>query len=59
MNGDVLTTLHYCDLLRHHQESGSILTIATRQRRIEIDYGVLHLGANGASRYTSTTRSPR
>jgi NDP-sugar pyrophosphorylase family protein len=43
MNGDVLTELHYCDLLRHHQEAGSILTIAVRQRTIKIDYGVLHL----------------
>jgi NDP-sugar pyrophosphorylase family protein len=47
MNGDVLTTLHYCDLLQHHQEAGSILTIATRQRPIKIDYGVLHLRGNG------------
>jgi NDP-sugar pyrophosphorylase family protein len=46
MNGDVLTTLDYRDLLRHHQEAGSILTVATRERPIKIDYGVLHLGTN-------------
>jgi NDP-sugar pyrophosphorylase family protein len=44
MNGDILTTLDYGDLLRDHQQSGSIVTIATRQRLIKIDYGVLHVG---------------
>jgi NDP-sugar pyrophosphorylase family protein len=43
MNGDVLSTLDYEDLLRYHKESGSVLTIATRQRQIKIDYGVLRL----------------
>jgi NDP-sugar pyrophosphorylase family protein len=43
MNGDVLSTLDYDDLLRYHKESGSILTIATLQRRIKIEYGVLRL----------------
>jgi NDP-mannose synthase len=43
MNGDVLTTLDYCDLLRHHREHGNILTIATHNRAIKIDYGMLHI----------------
>lgn len=43
MNGDVLTTLDYRDLLRHHREHGNILTIATHNRSIKIDYGMLHL----------------
>jgi NDP-sugar pyrophosphorylase family protein len=47
MNGDVLTTLDYADLLRYHQESGSILTIATRERPIQADYGVVHLSGSG------------
>jgi NDP-mannose synthase len=46
MNGDILTTLDYGELLRHHRDSGGILTIATHQRPIKIDYGVLHLEAN-------------
>ena len=41
MNGDVLTTLDYRDLVRHHREAGNALTIATRERTIKIDYGVL------------------
>jgi len=49
MNGDVLTTLDYRDLLRHHRESGNVLTIATRRRIVKIDYGVLYTGSNGNS----------
>jgi flavin reductase (DIM6/NTAB) family NADH-FMN oxidoreductase RutF/dTDP-glucose pyrophosphorylase len=49
MNGDVLTTLDYGDLLRYHREQGNALTIATRDRSIKIDYGVLELDdATGA-----------
>lgn len=43
MNGDVLTTLDYRALVRHHEESGNLLTIATHQRTVKIDYGVLYL----------------
>lgn len=41
MNGDVLTDLDYADLMRQHRESGAPLTIATYQREVQIDYGVL------------------
>jgi NDP-mannose synthase len=47
MNGDVLTTLDYRDLLRHHREQGNILTIATHNRSIKIDYGMLYLDVGG------------
>jgi NDP-sugar pyrophosphorylase family protein len=43
LNGDVLTDLDYADLLEHHRDNGNALTIATRDRPIKIDYGVLHL----------------
>ena len=43
MNGDVLTTLDYRGLVRHHQEAGNVLTIATHRRTVKIDYGVLYL----------------
>jgi NDP-mannose synthase len=45
MNGDVLTTMDYRDLLRDHREQGNILTIAAHKRSIKIDYGMLHLDA--------------
>jgi NDP-sugar pyrophosphorylase family protein len=43
MNGDVLTTLDYRELVRYHREQGNILTIATHERAIKIDYGILRL----------------
>ena len=57
MNGDVLTNLDYADLVRYHHEHGNALTIATHDRRIRIDYGVLHLeqlGINGHTRHRIT-----
>jgi NDP-mannose synthase len=45
MNGDILTTLDFRALVDHHRESGNLLTIATHQRTIKIDYGVLHVDA--------------
>jgi NDP-mannose synthase len=43
MNGDVLTTLDYRALVEHHRTAGNVLTIATHQRSIKIDYGILHV----------------
>jgi NDP-sugar pyrophosphorylase family protein len=43
MNGDVLTTLDFGDLVRYHREHGNVLTIATHNRSIKIDYGILHV----------------
>src|SRR5262249_36948259 len=43
MNGDVLTTLDYAELVRFHREDGPGLTIATHERRIKINYGMLHI----------------
>ena len=51
MNGDVLTTLDYADLLRAHEESGNALTVATHVRTVKSDYGVLELdGSKGSTR---------
>jgi NDP-mannose synthase len=43
MNGDVLTTLDYRDLVSYHRAQNNLLTIATHKRSIKIDYGMLHL----------------
>ncbi|TLN04215.1 nucleotidyltransferase family protein, partial [bacterium] len=40
-NGDVLTTLDIRDLLTFHRESGAIATIATHERSVHIDLGVI------------------
>jgi NDP-sugar pyrophosphorylase family protein len=46
MNGDVLTTLDYADLLRFHRAQDAALTIAMRAKRVDIDLGVIE--SNGA-----------
>jgi NDP-sugar pyrophosphorylase family protein len=43
MNGDVLSTLEFGDIVRYHHEQGNALTIATHRRAIKIDYGILHV----------------
>ncbi len=43
MNGDLLTDLDYAALFRAHQESGCRLTIASYQREVKIDFGVLEV----------------
>jgi len=41
MNGDVLTDLDYTDLMHQHRRSAALLTVATYQREVRLDYGVL------------------
>jgi len=41
LNGDLVTTFDFRELVKHHRESGNLLTIATRKRRVDVDYGVL------------------
>lgn len=45
MNGDLLTTLDYRALWAHHHACGAIATLATYQRDIKIDLGVLELNS--------------
>ena len=52
MNGDVLTTLDYSDLMELHRESGNLVTIASHRRVVRTDYGVLHV--NGEAGRTRT-----
>jgi NDP-sugar pyrophosphorylase family protein len=46
MNGDILTTLSYTDLLEYHRRTGAIATIAMHKRSIKIDLGVIQLNGN-------------
>lgn len=41
MNGDVLTTLDYGELVNYHREQGAVLTVATQSKRVDIDLGVI------------------
>ena len=47
MNGDVLTTLNYADLVAYHREKGGILTIAMHRKRVKIDLGVIETNGDG------------
>lgn len=41
MNGDVLTTLKFQELLNFHKSQKAVATIAAHQRKVKIDLGVL------------------
>jgi NDP-mannose synthase len=41
MNGDLLTTIDYSDFFRHHKSGDAIASIATFQKEVKIDLGVL------------------
>jgi NDP-mannose synthase len=47
LNGDLVTTFDYREVVRDHQASGNLLTIATKGRRVKIDYGVIAVEAVG------------
>jgi NDP-sugar pyrophosphorylase family protein len=42
MNGDILTTLEFGDLVDHHERSGTIATMAVKDRSVGVEYGVVH-----------------
>jgi NDP-sugar pyrophosphorylase family protein len=46
LNGDVLTTLDFGDLLRFHAEHNAAATIAVHCRQIRIDFGVIECDGN-------------
>jgi NDP-mannose synthase len=55
MNGDVLTDIDYADVLGQHLTSGAPLTVATYQREVKIDFGVL---TTDKGRITEFTEKP-
>jgi NDP-sugar pyrophosphorylase family protein len=47
MNGDVLTTLAFADLLAGHRASGALATVAVTERTTQVEYGVVHSDESG------------
>jgi NDP-mannose synthase len=47
MNGDVLTTLDFADLLSYHRENKNLATIAMHARKVNIDFGVIESESQG------------
>lgn len=41
LNGDILTDLDFADVLRTHIATGAGMTVATYERKVDIDFGVL------------------
>jgi NDP-mannose synthase len=41
MNGDVLTTLDYRELIDYHRHHDAVLTVATQSKRVDVDLGVI------------------
>jgi NDP-mannose synthase len=47
MNGDLLTTLNFRELIQFHREKQAHGTISLQRREVRIDYGVIHTTAEG------------
>lgn len=47
MNGDILTTLNYNDIISYHKENNYAATIALSNRVVQIDYGVIETHGGG------------
>ena len=56
INGDVLTSIDYSDLVAYHMERKGLLTIGIHQKKVKIDLGVVGIDQEG--RVTSYTEKP-
>jgi NDP-mannose synthase len=52
MNGDILTDLDYADLLATHAGSGAPLTVATFERSVKVDFGVVVVQDGAVTEFT-------
>lgn len=46
LNGDVLTTMSFGDLLEYHRRQGCIATLAVHRSKVPIDYGIVEVSAD-------------
>jgi len=56
MNGDVLTTLPFAELMEVHRSSGATASMAVTERTIQVDYGVVH--TDGVGRVATLEEKP-
>jgi NDP-sugar pyrophosphorylase family protein len=56
INGDILTTLNFSDLIDYHRKNEAIITIALKQRETYINFGIAELDNTG--RLTGYTEKP-
>jgi NDP-sugar pyrophosphorylase family protein len=45
LNGDVLTTLNFAELMRYHREQGALLTVAAHRKTIPLELGLIECDA--------------
>jgi NDP-mannose synthase len=50
LNGDILTTMDFCELAAHHRRDSATATMAVTHRSVDIEYGVVHTESDGALR---------
>jgi NDP-sugar pyrophosphorylase family protein len=56
MNGDILTTLDYRELLAFHEQSAAALTVATHAKQVDIDLGVIETNGDQIVGYREKPR---
>lgn len=60
MNADLLTDLNFRDLYDYHNSNGSIATVATHKRHVQLQLGVLNFDAEDeGNRIVSFTEKPQ
>ena len=47
LNGDLLTTLDFGELVRFHNEKGAVATVGTTRRKETVQFGVIETAPNG------------
>jgi NDP-mannose synthase len=57
MNGDALTDLDYGHLIAFHRQAGNAMTIATTEREVDTEFGILH--TDGGHAVTAYEERPR
>jgi NDP-sugar pyrophosphorylase family protein len=57
LNGDLLTTLNFGDLINYHNEKSPVATVATYKRQLQIDFGILKV--DGASNIVDYLEKPK
>jgi NDP-sugar pyrophosphorylase family protein len=57
LNGDLLTTLSYPDLIKYHKNQKAIATVAAQKRWVDIDFGVIQ--KDKGERMTRYVEKPR
>src|SRR5947209_246420 len=58
MNGDIVTSLNYADLVRFHRDAGAALTIATYHKTVKMELGVIEGETNTVTGYIEKPTIP-